>query len=272
MPEDAEWHWYVEEFAPAEQHHHAIDEVYYSGRSEFQQIAVLRSPVFGKMLVLDGDTQSAQADERIYHEALVHPALAGAADRARGADPRRRRGRDAARGAALPRRASLHDGRHRRPRGRALEDVSAGMVGRGVRRRARARRRRRRARVHARERRALRRDPFRSHRAARGLAEQSALQRRGLPPDQVAARRGRHLRAAGEHRGGAQRRAALQDGAHAAPPLRARRLLLHARAGLRYRVGLPRLQRSRRPREPRSRTHRRLLRRACAARASFTTR
>jgi spermidine synthase len=81
MPKTKEWHWYVEEFAPAERHHHAVDELYYSGHSEFQQIAVLRSPVFGKMLVLDGDTQSAQADERIYHETLVHPALAGAAER-----------------------------------------------------------------------------------------------------------------------------------------------------------------------------------------------
>jgi len=80
MPKTQTWHWYVEEFAPSEQHHHAIDQLYYSGHSEFQQIAVLRSPVFGKMLVIDGDTQSAQADERIYHEALVHPALAGAAD------------------------------------------------------------------------------------------------------------------------------------------------------------------------------------------------
>ncbi len=81
MPKTQTWHWYVEEFTPSEQHHHAIDEVYYSGRSQFQQIAVLRSPVFGKMLVLDGDTQSAQADERIYHEALVHPAMAGVSDR-----------------------------------------------------------------------------------------------------------------------------------------------------------------------------------------------
>ncbi len=81
MPKTQRWQWYVEEFAPSEQHHHAIDELYYSGRSAFQQIAVLRSPVFGKMLVIDGDTQSAQVDERIYHETLVHPALAGAADR-----------------------------------------------------------------------------------------------------------------------------------------------------------------------------------------------
>jgi spermidine synthase len=81
MPKTERWNWYVEEFSPAEQHHHAVDEIYYSGRSKYQQVAVLRSPVFGKMLVLDGDTQSAQADERIYHETLVHPALAGAADR-----------------------------------------------------------------------------------------------------------------------------------------------------------------------------------------------
>jgi len=81
MPKTQHWQWYVEEFAPTEQHHHALDELLFSGRSEFQQVAVVRSPVFGKMLVIDGDTQSAQADERIYHEALVHPALAGAGDR-----------------------------------------------------------------------------------------------------------------------------------------------------------------------------------------------
>jgi spermidine synthase len=82
MPKTQHWQWYVEEFAPTEQHHHALDELLFSGRSDFQQIAVVRSPVFGKMLVIDGDTQSSQADEKIYHEALVHPALAAASDRA----------------------------------------------------------------------------------------------------------------------------------------------------------------------------------------------
>lgn len=82
MPKTERWNWYVEEFSPAEQHHHAVDELFYSGRSKYQQVAVLQSPVFGKMLVLDGDTQSSQADERIYHETLVHPSLAGAQERA----------------------------------------------------------------------------------------------------------------------------------------------------------------------------------------------
>jgi len=81
MPKTEHWQWYVEESAPTEQHHHAIDRVYYAGRSDFQQVAVIATPVFGKMLILDGDTQSSQGDEKIYHESLVHPALAAAADR-----------------------------------------------------------------------------------------------------------------------------------------------------------------------------------------------
>jgi spermidine synthase len=81
MPKTEQWQWYVEEFAPTEAHHHAIETVYYAGRSDFQQVAVVSTPVFGKMLILDGDTQSSQGDERIYHESLVHPAMAGASDR-----------------------------------------------------------------------------------------------------------------------------------------------------------------------------------------------
>ena len=81
MPKTQHWQWYVEEFFPTEQHHHAIERVYYAGRTAFQSIGVIETPVLGKMLVLDGDTQSSQRDEKIYHESLVHPALAGAADR-----------------------------------------------------------------------------------------------------------------------------------------------------------------------------------------------
>jgi spermidine synthase len=81
MPKTQHWQWYVEEFSPTEQHHHAVAETYFSGRTAFQDVAVVRTHAFGKMLILDGDTQSSQADERIYHEALVHPALAACADR-----------------------------------------------------------------------------------------------------------------------------------------------------------------------------------------------
>jgi len=83
MPKTEHWQWYVEEFSPTETHHHALEETYYAGRTKFQSVAVVRSATFGKMLILDGDTQSSQGDERIYHETLVHPALAGAGDRSR---------------------------------------------------------------------------------------------------------------------------------------------------------------------------------------------
>lgn len=81
MPKTEQWNWYVEEFSPTEQHHHAVSSVLFSGRSAYQQVAVIETPMFGKMLVLDGDTQSSQRDERIYHESLVHPALAAAENR-----------------------------------------------------------------------------------------------------------------------------------------------------------------------------------------------
>jgi spermidine synthase len=81
MPKTEHFQWYVEQFSETELHHHAIDELYYAGTTPFQSVAVLRTPTFGKMLVLDGDTQSSQADEKIYHESLVHPALAASATR-----------------------------------------------------------------------------------------------------------------------------------------------------------------------------------------------
>lgn len=40
-----------------------------------QLLEILESPVFGKMLFIDGEGQSSQFDEFIYHEALVHPAM-----------------------------------------------------------------------------------------------------------------------------------------------------------------------------------------------------
>ena len=81
MPKTEHYQWYTEQFAATELHAHAIEETYYAGRTAFQSVAVLRTPVFGKMLVLDGDTQSSEEDEKIYHESLVHPAMAATADR-----------------------------------------------------------------------------------------------------------------------------------------------------------------------------------------------
>ncbi len=81
MPKTEYWQWYVERFSPTEFHHHAVEECYFAGATAFQDVAVIRTETFGKMLVLDGDTQSSQADEKIYHESLVHPALAAVGSR-----------------------------------------------------------------------------------------------------------------------------------------------------------------------------------------------
>jgi spermidine synthase len=54
---------------------HRIEEVLYRGRTRFQLAEVIRSGSYGKLLVLDGKIQSSEADEFIYHEALVQPAM-----------------------------------------------------------------------------------------------------------------------------------------------------------------------------------------------------
>lgn len=54
---------------------HRLDEVLAAGRTPFQAYQIARSRNFGRCLVLDGKIQSSDADEFIYHEALVQPAL-----------------------------------------------------------------------------------------------------------------------------------------------------------------------------------------------------
>ncbi|XP_009613227.1 thermospermine synthase ACAULIS5-like [Nicotiana tomentosiformis] len=53
----------------------AINSVMYKGTTKFQDVALLDTKHFGKVLVIDGKMQSAENDEFIYHESLVHPAL-----------------------------------------------------------------------------------------------------------------------------------------------------------------------------------------------------
>ena len=78
MPKTENSQWYVEQVADGELHSHALSNTLAQGRSKYQSYAIVESPLFGKMLVLDGDTQSAALDEHIYHESLVHPACAAA--------------------------------------------------------------------------------------------------------------------------------------------------------------------------------------------------
>lgn len=67
--------WFVEIVTPALLQVSSVVRTVYSGQTRFQQVEVLDTEPFGRILVLDGKTQSSEADERIYHEALVHPAM-----------------------------------------------------------------------------------------------------------------------------------------------------------------------------------------------------
>ena len=67
--------WHRERITPDLDQWSSVRNVLYSGRSAYQGIQVLETASFGRVLVLDGKTQSAEVDEFVYHESLVHPAL-----------------------------------------------------------------------------------------------------------------------------------------------------------------------------------------------------
>jgi len=52
----------------------SLNSITFNGQSDFQQVQVIDT-VFGKTLVTDGKTQSAEKDEKIYHESLVVPSM-----------------------------------------------------------------------------------------------------------------------------------------------------------------------------------------------------
>ena len=58
---------------------YSIDKCYWAGTTPTCQVVIAQSPVYGKVLFLDKEIQSAESDEAIYHEHLVHPVLAATA-------------------------------------------------------------------------------------------------------------------------------------------------------------------------------------------------
>lgn len=53
-----------------------VDRHIYSGKSQFQRIDIFDSPEFGRFLTLDGYMMLTEKDEFIYHEMIVHVAMA----------------------------------------------------------------------------------------------------------------------------------------------------------------------------------------------------
>lgn len=52
-----------------------VDKVYYEGNTKYQFVQCFYNKFLGKVLFLDKKIQSAEIDEFVYHESLVHPAL-----------------------------------------------------------------------------------------------------------------------------------------------------------------------------------------------------
>ena len=52
-----------------------VEKLLYQGKTKYQFVQIFSNSFLGKVLFLDKKIQSAQIDESIYHESLIHPAL-----------------------------------------------------------------------------------------------------------------------------------------------------------------------------------------------------
>ncbi len=71
----SESYWYIEYVTDYHGYLYAIKRYLFSGETDFQQVAIADTFTYGRVLILDGKIQSAEFDEHIYHEALIHPAV-----------------------------------------------------------------------------------------------------------------------------------------------------------------------------------------------------
>jgi spermidine synthase len=67
--------WFYDRYTPAEVHAHRAGRVIASASTKFQNVTIQEFEHLGRVLILDGKIQSAELDEYIYHELLVHPAM-----------------------------------------------------------------------------------------------------------------------------------------------------------------------------------------------------
>jgi spermidine synthase len=70
--------WFLESTTSVEGHMHAIVRTIVGTKTKYQTVEIMELASYGKALVLDGRIQSSQADEFVYHEALVHPGMLAA--------------------------------------------------------------------------------------------------------------------------------------------------------------------------------------------------
>ncbi|MBN1273499.1 MAG: polyamine aminopropyltransferase [Candidatus Aminicenantes bacterium] len=67
--------WYVDKESPRRWIQHLVKKWILKKKTAFQTVDLIDTYNFGLMILLDNKIQSTEADEFIYHESLVHPAL-----------------------------------------------------------------------------------------------------------------------------------------------------------------------------------------------------
>ncbi|XP_057524659.1 thermospermine synthase ACAULIS5 [Amaranthus tricolor] len=68
-------YWYEEDIDHDLKWSFSLKSILQKATSQYQDVVLLDTKRFGKVLVIDGKMQSAETDEFIYHECLIHPAL-----------------------------------------------------------------------------------------------------------------------------------------------------------------------------------------------------
>ncbi len=66
---------FVEKSDPFDRYIYRLSQIIYSGKTRFQEVLIADTCNWGRILALDGAIQSAQEDEKLYHEMLVQPAM-----------------------------------------------------------------------------------------------------------------------------------------------------------------------------------------------------
>jgi spermidine synthase len=67
--------WFIDKDSRHRWIYHGIKKCILSAKTKFQQVEILDTYDLGRLVVLDNKIQSAEADEFVYHETLVHPAM-----------------------------------------------------------------------------------------------------------------------------------------------------------------------------------------------------
>lgn len=67
--------WFIDKESDCRWIYHKVKEQVLSTKTRFQHVELIDTYNFGRVVILDNKIQSAEADEYIYHEALVHPVM-----------------------------------------------------------------------------------------------------------------------------------------------------------------------------------------------------